>query len=136
MENKKILLIEDELFIGDLYTRILTQQGYQVIRATNGDEGITLSTEKPDLILLDIMIPKINGLEVLRRLKENLGTSDIPIVLLTNLGHENIIKEAFRMGASGYLLKMNMNPYELVRYVKDFLENPNYRMNIQQLDLD
>lgn len=120
MDKKKILLIEDELFVIDLYDRILTQEGYQVLKASDGEQGLELAKQKPDLILLDIMMPKVNGLEILKRLKSEQDTKNIRVILLTNLGQETVIKQAFKLGAEGYLLKMRLTPYEVAAHVRDF----------------
>ncbi|MBI4040074.1 response regulator [Candidatus Daviesbacteria bacterium] len=136
MDQKKILLIEDDLFIRELYERTLGRAGYQVITAPDGEAGLTQAKDKPDIILLDIMLPKINGINVLKKLKIDSDTKDIPVVLLTNLGQESIVKEAFKIGASGYLMKMHLTPYEVVSHVKDFFENPNYKMDVSNLNLE
>lgn len=121
--TKKILLVEDEFFIRDLYERYLTKNGYEVISAIDGEDGLTKALEnKVDLILLDIMMPKLTGLEVLKRIKsEDNISKDTPIYLLTNLGQESIIKEAFKLGAEGYLLKAKMLPKQIVEEIKKIL---------------
>ena len=119
---KKILIVEDDLFIRELYERTLTQAGYQVLPAADGDEGLKLAKDKPDLILLDIMLPKVHGIDVLKKLKQADDTKNIPIVMLTNLGQENIMEQAFKIGAAGYLVKMRFEPAELANYVREFLD--------------
>lgn len=120
----KILLFEDEPFIIDLYKRVLTQAGFEVISVTDSEEGFKITLlQKPDLILLDIMLPKLDGLEVLKKLKSDNQTKNIPVVMLTNLGQDNVINEAIRLGAAGYLIKVQLTPYELVKHVGDFLES-------------
>lgn len=117
---KRILLIEDEFFIRDLYERYLSKNGYEVITAVDGEEGLNKAqNEKVDLILLDIMMPKMTGLEVLKKIKEDGALAkDTPVYLLTNLGQESIIKDAFKMGAEGYLLKAKMLPKQIVEEIK------------------
>lgn len=134
--SKKILLIEDDTLIRDLYQRILGQQGYTILTSADGAEGLELAKKQPDLILLDIMIPKINGMIVLSKLKSTQETKNIPIVLLTNLSDYPIIKEAFGLGVSGYLLKANNTPYEIASQIKKFLNDPNYKMDINKLTVD
>src|SRR5438105_3880253 len=92
--HKKLLLVEDELQISDLYQHILSQAGLKIIAAFDGEEGLKLAQTRPDLILLDIMLPKKNGMTVLHELKSNEQTKDIPVILLTNLGQADIIKTA------------------------------------------
>ncbi|MBI2595643.1 response regulator [Candidatus Daviesbacteria bacterium] len=124
----KILLVEDESFISELYQKILTEAGYQVITVIDGEQALKMASSDLNLILLDIMIPKLNGIEVLKKLKSQESTKKIPVVLITNLGSENIINYAFRIGAQGYLMKMRLTPFEILNKVDEFLNNPNYRM--------
>lgn len=119
--QKKILIVEDDLFIRELYERTLTQAGYAVVTAADGEEGLKLAKDAPDLVLLDIMLPKVHGIDVLKKLKEDQTTKNLPIVMLTNLGQENIMNEAFKIGAAGYLVKMRFEPQEIVNYVQEFL---------------
>lgn len=134
--DKKILLIEDDHFINQLYMRILEQAGYKMTLASDGLEGVKLADKTFSLILLDIMLPKIDGIKVLQKLKENPETKKIPVVLLTNLGQESVVKSAFEIGAQGYLLKMSVTPYQLVDKIKPFLQDPSFQMDSKELDLD
>lgn len=136
MDAKKILLIEDDHFINELYLRVLKQAGYNVVLAKNGKEGVDLADSSFNLILLDIMLPKIDGINVLKKIKENPNTKNIPVVLLTNLGQESVIRTAFKIGAQGYLLKMRITPYEMVEKIQGFLKDPSFQMDLKELDLD
>ncbi|MBI2021859.1 response regulator [Candidatus Daviesbacteria bacterium] len=131
LKTKQILLVEDELFIRELYERTLSQSGFTIITAVDGLEALELAKKKPDLILLDIMLPKVHGLDVLKKLKSDNETKNIPVVLITNLGQESIIKEAFNMGAQGYLMKSRVTPYEILEQVKNFLVNPSLKMDFE-----
>ncbi len=82
------------------------------------------------------MLPKMDGINVLKELKKNPNTKKIPVVLLTNLGQKSIIKAAFTIGAQGYLMKMSMTPYEMAEKIKPFIINPSFQMDIKELDLD
>lgn len=132
----KVLIIEDEMFVRELYERVLKQAGIEVITAADGISGVETAQSKPDLILLDIMLPGLNGLQVLQRLKQDPATQKIPVVLLTNLGQENIITEALNSGASGYLMKVRISPYQIVAHVKEFLQNPNMRIEPNPANFD
>lgn len=134
--NKQILLVEDEFYIRDLYRMILESAGFKVSLAEDGEEGYKLAQNLPDLILLDIMIPKLNGIMLLKKIKKDEKTKNIPIVLLTNLGQESIIKTAFEAGASGYFLKALLNPKEIVSQISRFLENPNLKMDLSTVAFD
>lgn len=123
----KILVVDDDTFVRDLYRRIFTYEGYEVDVAADGAEGLAKTRSfKPDLLLLDIMMPDKDGLEVTRELKADRETKDITIVMLTNQAQDDSIKEAFKLGAAGYLLKTELNPEQIRLEVKNFLtpENP------------
>ena len=121
--GKRILVVEDDFFVRDLYTRELTREGFEVSTAEDGAEGLLQATEeKPDLILLDIMLPKMSGLDVLKTLQEKEETKGIPVVLLTNLGQDSVIREGFTLGAIGYLIKAAHTPTQIIEEVKKFLK--------------
>lgn len=122
-KEKKILVVDDEDSVREIYRHEFTSSGYDVVVAADGEEGLLKAgEERPGIILLDIMLPKMSGIEVLRALKENELTKTIPVLLLTNLGEETIIKEGFELGADGYLLKVSYTPAQVVDEVKKFLE--------------
>jgi len=124
---KKILVIEDDQFLRELYNELLTDESYEVDVAEDGEKGLAkIQNGGYDLVLLDIMLPKVDGLEVLRRLKANPPKApNGPTVLLTNLGQDSIIKEGFSLGASGYLIKSSMNPDQVLSEIKVFLSKSN-----------
>ncbi|MBI2036555.1 response regulator [Candidatus Microgenomates bacterium] len=139
MDKKKkyrILLVEDDLFIRELYERVLIKENFDVISAIDGEEGLEKAASVPDIILLDIMMPKFNGIEILKKLKAHPPTKNIPIVLLTNLGQESIVREALKNGARGYLMKMRLSPYDLAGKVREFLANPHGQPDYHSLNLD
>lgn len=118
----KVLIIEDDYFIRDLYQRQLQKEGYTVDTAPDGAEGLVQASNlKPDLILLDIMLPKLNGLDLLRTLRSKDETKNIPVLLLTNLGQESVMKEGFQLGAEGYLIKTSYTPSQVVDEIKKIL---------------
>lgn len=122
MEKKKILIIEDDQDVRELYAEVLRDEGFAVDEATDGQSGLAKVLENSyDLLLLDIMLPKFDGLEVLKTIKKKAEVSGIPVILLTNLGRESIIKEGFSLGADGYLIKSEHTPEEIVDEVKKFL---------------
>ncbi|PIS20714.1 response regulator [candidate division WWE3 bacterium CG08_land_8_20_14_0_20_43_13] len=121
--QKKILLIEDDEDLRELYRTILIEAGFLLDEAADGKEGISkvTSPEKYDLVLLDIMLPKFDGLEVLRTMKRSRDLANVPVIMLTNLGQDSIIKEAFSLGADGYLIKSEYDPGQLLQEVQTFL---------------
>src|SRR3989338_11380087 len=107
MLMKKILVIEDDPFVKRYYKELFIHQQYSIEFAADGAEGIEKAKSLlPDLILLDIMMPKMNGLEVLKTLKENPRTKHIQVIMLTNFGEEQYVREAAQYGASAFLLKV------------------------------
>ncbi len=120
---KKILIVEDEPFILETYSRELSKAGYLITQAVEGNNGLELATtQKYDLILLDIMLPGTNGIDILKAIKSNPNAKDTPTIMLTNLGQESVVEEAFRLGAQGYILKINVLPTQLVRKIKSYFE--------------
>ncbi len=125
MENKdiKILIVEDDNFLVDMYTTKFELEGFQVLAAEDGEKGIELAREeKPDIILLDILMPKKDGFSTLEDLKKEDVTKDIPVILLTNLGQKEDVKKGFDLGAAGYLIKAHFMPSEVVDKIKKILE--------------
>lgn len=120
--GKKILLVEDENFVRELYTRQLTKAGFEVKVAIDGQSGLEmLKKENFDLLLLDIMLPGMNGLQLLREFKTQNPNSKMLTILLTNLGQEAVIKEGFELGAQAYLIKASYTPDQVVNEVKNAL---------------
>ena len=119
---KKILLVEDEDFIRELYVRQLTKAGFLVKSTIDGQTGLDLlKKESFDLLLLDIMLPGMNGLQLLREFKTQNPNSKMITILLTNLGQEAVIKEGFELGAQAYLIKASYTPDQVVNEVKNAL---------------
>jgi DNA-binding response OmpR family regulator len=118
--GEKILLIEDNREISLLYTESLEKAGYNVTPALSGEQGLEFARSEPfDLILLDIMLPQKSGLDVLKELKADPKASGVPVYMLTVLGQESVIKEAFELGAAGYFMKASYAPKDVVREVKN-----------------
>ncbi len=122
---KRILLVEDEFFIRDLYERYLKKNGYEIISAVDGQDGLDKAlNNQVDLILLDIMMPKMTGIEVLEKIKaESSPAKATPVYLLTNQVQESIIKEAFKLGAEGYLIKAQLLPKQIVEEIENIFKN-------------
>jgi DNA-binding response OmpR family regulator len=120
--TKKILFIEDESALQKTLGDVLTQEGYKMISALNGEIGLKLAkTKKPDLILLDLILPKLHGLEVLKKLKEDEETRDIPVIVLTNIENLNEVDKAIELGATTYLVKAQYSLEEVVEKIKKAL---------------
>lgn len=110
MKNKKILIIEDEFSLLSVLKMKFEQSGYKVLTALDGGGGISIAeNEMPDLILLDIIMPEMDGFEVLKKLKEETKTKEIPVVILTNSGREEEVGKGYDLGAVDYLVKANLS---------------------------
>jgi len=121
-DKKLILLVEDDEFLAELYATKLSLEGYTVSLATDGDKGVKLAkSEKPDLILLDIILPKKDGFEVLKEIKADASTKQIPVILLTNLSQRDEVKKGLDLGATDYLIKAHFMPSEVVKKITQIL---------------
>lgn len=123
--SKKILIVDDDMYLRDLYEEILKDSGYEVETAADGKEGlIKLSLGGYDLTLLDVMMPHLDGLGVLTKLHETPPTTpNGPIVLLTNLAHDPVIQEGLQKGAVAYLIKADLTPDQVVQTVEKYLKS-------------
>lgn len=119
---KTILLIEDESALQKTLGDVLSQEGFSILSALDGEAGLRLAQEKrPDAILLDLILPKANGFDVLKSLKEKEETRSIPVVVLTNLESMEDVQKALDLGATAYLVKSNYTLEEVVEKVKGVL---------------
>jgi len=112
---KKILIIEDDKFLRKIITQKLAKEGYDIFEAIGGEEGIKSAKEKkPDLILLDLILPEIDGFEVLARLKKDPELSKTPVIVLSNLGAREDVEKGLKMGAVDYLIKAHFTLEEII----------------------
>ncbi|KKT26180.1 MAG: Response regulator receiver protein [Parcubacteria group bacterium GW2011_GWA2_43_9b] len=117
---KTILLVEDEPTLQKTLSLALTQEGYEVKSALDGEIGLRLAREsKPDIVLLDLILPKMDGFEVLDELKKDEATKNIPVIVLTNLESTQDIEKALALGATNYLVKANYDLKDVIEKVKD-----------------
>lgn len=122
MTHNKILIVEDEKSIAQAYSDHLTREGYNINLAYDGIEGLAMAkTIMPDLILLDIVMPKMDGISMLRRLKEDPQLDEIPVIILTNLESKESAMEAYKMGSSNYLVKTNYSLDDVTNKIKDVI---------------
>jgi len=120
---KTILVIEDDKFLRELITQKLTKEGYETSEAIDGEEGIKkIKEEKPGLILLDLILPGIDGFEVLSRAKGDPAISSIPVIILSNLGQKEDIERGLKLGAVDYLIKAHFTPGEIIEKIKNILK--------------
>lgn len=120
---KKILIIEDDKFLRELIGQKLLKEGYDIVEAVDGEKGIkTVKDEKPDLILLDLILPGMDGFEVLTKIKEDAEISQTPVIILSNLGQKDDIEKGLKMGAVDYLIKAHFTPGEIIDKIKVILK--------------
>ena len=121
-KKKKILIIEDDKFLLKLYSDKLRRAGFEVFESLTGEEGLNkISTEKPDMIILDLILPKKSGFEILSELKINSKTKNIPVIILTNLEQKSDIKRGLEIGAVAYFVKTDFSMNQLPQLVKENL---------------
>jgi len=119
---KTILFIEDESALQKTFSEFLVQEGYEIVSALDGEIGLRLAeARKPDLILLDLILPKKNGFEVLGELKQKKETKDIPVIVLTNLEEIESVDKALELGAKTYLVKASYTLEEVLEKIKKTL---------------
>lgn len=120
---KTILIVEDDKFLRELIAQKLAKEGYEVLTTIDGEEGITqIREKKPDLVLLDLILPGIDGFEVLSRMKADQNLAKIPVVILSNLGQKEEIERGFKLGANDYMIKAHFTPREIIDKVNSILK--------------
>jgi len=118
----KILLVEDDSFLLSMYATKFEMENFKVVMAEDGEKAVKLALkEAPDIVLLDVLLPKANGFEVLRQLKASSITANVPVILLTNLSQKDEIEQGLKMGAEDYLIKAHFMPSEVVDKIKKVL---------------
>jgi DNA-binding response OmpR family regulator len=120
--KKNILIVEDDKFIADIYKRKFNQEGFGVEIAKDGLKALKIIREKkPDLLLLDIILPGFNGWQILRQIKEDQKLKDLKVVILSNLEQRKDIEKGIKLGAQAYLIKAHYTPSEVVKEIKKII---------------
>jgi DNA-binding response OmpR family regulator len=118
----RVLIIEDDKFLRELMLKKLASEGFETIAAVDGESGVKkMKEEKPDIALLDLILPGIDGFEVLAKVKEEPTTASIPVVILSNLGQKDDVEKGLKLGATDYLVKAHFTPNEIIKKVRDVL---------------
>ena len=120
---KTILIIEDDKFLRELIAQKLIKEGFEISEAVDGEEGIKkVKEEKPDLVLLDLILPGIDGFEVLSRMREESTLTSIPVIILSNLGQKEDVEKGLKLGAVDYLIKAHFTPGEIIDKIRAALK--------------
>jgi len=120
---KTILVVEDDKFLRELISHKLLKEGFDIIEAFDGEDGIKkIKEQKPDLILLDLILPGIDGFEVLSKMKSDQELVPIPVIILSNLGQKDDVEKGLKLGAVDYLIKAHFTPGEIVEKIRNILK--------------
>ena len=120
---RKILIIEDDKFLRELISRKISSEGFETVEAVDGENGLeVLKEQRADIILLDLILPGIDGFEVLSRLKADAMLAEIPVIILSNLGQREDVERGLKLGAVDYLVKAHFTPNEIVEKIKNALK--------------
>lgn len=121
-DKKTILIVEDDKFLRELIAQKLSREGFGVLEAVDGEQGIEqIREKKPDLVLLDLILPGMDGFDVLAKIKEEPTLAAIPVVILSNLGQRDDIERGLQLGAKDYLIKAHFTPGEVIDKIKGAL---------------
>ncbi|OGY55161.1 MAG: hypothetical protein A2951_02560 [Candidatus Buchananbacteria bacterium RIFCSPLOWO2_01_FULL_56_15] len=120
--KKKILIIEDDVFLSKLLARQLEDSGFETVLAANGKEGLAKAVANPaDLVLLDVMLPDVDGFDILSQLKAEGASKDAPVIIISNLGQAEDIQQSRQLGAVDHIVKSDLSLDELVKKVKQYI---------------
>lgn len=124
MNGEKIILIEDDHFLNSIYKDALINAGYSVISAKDGEEGLNAIKNNTDasLILLDLMMPKLTGIDVLKEIKKDPSTKNLSVIVLSNMSEGTVIQDALKLGANAYLIKVDYTPQQVIDTVRQYID--------------
>jgi len=135
-DKKTLLLVEDEAAFRTIYQDMLESRGFQVLTAPDGEAGLQIAlSQKPDLVLLDLNLPKLHGFEVLKNIRANKPTSGMPVIILTVQGSDKDIKKGADLGATDYLIKGLCTPVETLRKINTVLSGVQEKKTIFKIEV-
>jgi len=123
----KILVIEDDKFLRELMVRKLASEpGFEILSAIDGENGLkSMKEQKPEVVLLDLILPGIGGFDVLAKMKEDMALADIPVIILSNLGQQEDVDKGMQLGAVDFMIKAHFTPNEIVEKIRQVLNKTN-----------
>lgn len=122
LENLKILIVEDDQFLRDLFVMKLKKEKAIVFESDNGEDALKkIKSEMPDLVLLDVVLPKMEGFDVLKKIKDDTDINKIPVILLTNLGQDTDVARGLQLGATAYIVKAHFTPSEVIKKIQEII---------------
>lgn len=122
LEGKKILCVEDDVFLSDLIAKKITDNKGKLFHASNGEDALKIiETNKPDMVLLDVILPGPDGFEILKKIRENPETKNLPVIILSNLGQKNDLEKGKHYGATKFLIKATVSLEEIVKEINGVL---------------
>lgn len=120
--NTKVLIIEDDRFLRELIAQKLEREKFQVMQAADGEDGLRkLSEQRPNIVLLDLILPGLSGFDVLKKIKEGSENTSLPVVILSNLGQREDVEKGLSLGASDFLIKAHFTPQEIIVKIQAIL---------------
>ncbi len=120
---KKVLIVEDDKFLRELIVKKLSNEGYDVLEAADGEQGLQqIKDARPELVLLDLILPGIDGFEVLSQKREDPFAASIPVIILSNLGQKEDVDKGLNLGATDYLIKAHFTPGEIIEKVRNIIK--------------
>jgi len=120
-KKSKILVVEDDPFLLELYQTKLNEEGFEVFVARNGREGFDVAAaQQPELILLDILMPEVDGYEMLKKIKASAQTKKIPVIIFSNLSQREEIEKGLKLGADDFIVKTSLTPLQIAQKVKEY----------------
>ena len=124
---KTILVIEDDKFLRELMVRKLASEpGFEILSAIDGENGLkSMKEQKPEVVLLDLILPGIGGFDVLAKMKEDMALADIPVIILSNLGQQEDVDKGMQLGAVDFMIKAHFTPNEIVEKIRQVLNKTN-----------
>lgn len=131
LEEKVVLVVDDDITLLEMYVERIKEEGAIVVEAKDGEEALEKAREtKPSAVLLDVMMPKVNGFDVLKQLKSDPETADVPVIILSALSDDQKRRQGLQLGASDYIVKAETLPVDVIEKIKKVIASSNLQSSI------